>query len=142
MTAIIPKETLERLIALGRDRGHLTTQDLVGALPVETMAPDEIALVVVHLEEAGGPVELDEALLAPGPHAPTKRAAPAEIELVDRRADEEAPSSRSPADPRGGSESAPLDPTQRAFASTHWAVALGGLLAVVLLALLILSFAR
>jgi hypothetical protein len=38
------------LVALGRRKGHLTNQDLEAALPVDTMSPEDIALVVVHLE--------------------------------------------------------------------------------------------
>jgi hypothetical protein len=58
------KAALERLMALGRRRGHLTTGDLESELPVGGMEPDEIALVIVHLEEAGIPVDVDAALLA------------------------------------------------------------------------------
>ena len=137
MTAIMSKETLDRLVALGRDRGHLTTEDLRNALPVDAMAPDEIALVVVHLEEAGVPVDLDEAFLAPGPRSPTSHTAPDRIELVDSRPEERPASSGFPAGPRGNSDAPAPDLGHRAFGSTHWAVALGGLLALAVLALLI-----
>lgn len=62
--APINKDTLDRLLALGRRQGHLTTEDLRRALPIASMEADEIALVVVHLEEAGVNVELDDSLLA------------------------------------------------------------------------------
>ncbi len=61
---MIDSGTLARLVALGRRKGHLTNQDLEEALPVDTMSAGDIALVVVHLEETGVPVELDETLLA------------------------------------------------------------------------------
>ena len=62
---VIDSDTPARLVALGRRKGHLTNQDLEAALPVATMSPEDIALVVVHLEEAGVLVDLDETLLAP-----------------------------------------------------------------------------
>lgn len=62
---MIDSDTLARLVALGRRKGHLTNQDLEAALPVDIMSPEDIALVVVHLEEAGVSVDLDETLLAP-----------------------------------------------------------------------------
>ena len=70
---MIDSGTLARLVALGRAKGHLTSQDLEKALPVETMGADDIALVVVHLEDAGVPVELDPRLTEPSPgtHPPT-----------------------------------------------------------------------
>ncbi len=60
----IDRSTLDRLVTLGRTKGHLTNEDLQAALPVDSMGADDIALVVVHLEDAGIPVELDESLLA------------------------------------------------------------------------------
>jgi hypothetical protein len=62
--AMIAKDMLDRLIVEGRAKGFVDTQDLIAALPVQSMSPEEIALVVVHLEDAGVPVELDESLLA------------------------------------------------------------------------------
>jgi len=68
---MIDQGTLSRLMAVGRAKGGLTNEDLRAALPVETMSADDIALVVVHLEDAGIPVELDESLLTPhGTRAP------------------------------------------------------------------------
>ena len=49
---------LARLVALGRAKEHLTNQDLQAALPIDTMGAEDIALIVVHLEGTGVPVEL------------------------------------------------------------------------------------
>ncbi|WP_414474028.1 RNA polymerase sigma factor region1.1 domain-containing protein [Microvirga sp. M2] len=74
MQPAFDSDILGRLVSLGRERGHLTTADLRASLPIERMSAEEIALVVVHLEETGVPVELEESLLpahqkpaAPGP---------------------------------------------------------------------------
>lgn len=67
MRPALDSNTLDRLISLGRERGHLTTEDLRASLPVESMSAEEIALVVIHLEETGVPVELEESLLTPRP---------------------------------------------------------------------------
>lgn len=65
MQPALDSHTLDRLISLGRESGHLTTEDLRASLPVESMSAEEIAQVVVHLEETGVPVELEENLLSP-----------------------------------------------------------------------------
>jgi hypothetical protein len=44
-------------------RGFVTTDDLRAALPIDLMSADEIALVVVRLEEEGVAVELDDDLM-------------------------------------------------------------------------------
>jgi hypothetical protein len=67
MQPALDRITLDHLISLGRRQGHLTTEDLRASLPVETMSAEEIALIVVHLEETGVPVELEESLLSPNP---------------------------------------------------------------------------
>ncbi|MGY2048298.1 RNA polymerase sigma factor region1.1 domain-containing protein [Methylobacterium sp. JK268] len=66
MQPAIDRATLDRLIARGRAQGQLTTADLRGELPISGMSPDTIALVLIELEEAGIPVELEEDLLGPG----------------------------------------------------------------------------
>ncbi|WP_407525451.1 RNA polymerase sigma factor region1.1 domain-containing protein [Methylobacterium oryzisoli] len=66
MPPSLDRPTLDRLIAKGREQRFLTTADLRGALPIAAMSPDDIALVVIEIEEAGVPVELDEGLLAEG----------------------------------------------------------------------------
>jgi hypothetical protein len=65
MQPALDSTTLDRLISLGRERGHLTTEDLRASLPVERMSAEDIALVVIHLEETGVSVELEDSLLTP-----------------------------------------------------------------------------
>ena len=79
---MIDSGTLARLVALGRQKGQVTNQDLEEALPIDTMSAEDIALVVVHLEEAGIIVDLEEDLLAQvAPTAPLQ-SSPAEILLA------------------------------------------------------------
>ena len=81
---------LDRLIALGRQKGELTPADLQAALPIHSMSAEAIAQVVLDLEAAGIPVELEDLLtgrahpdgiaplpLAPAPGLPSGDAAPA-----------------------------------------------------------------
>jgi hypothetical protein len=69
MQPAIDRNTLESLIALGRQKGGLTNQDLEAALPTGSMSVEDIALVVLQLEEAGVPIDLDESLLTRHPQA-------------------------------------------------------------------------
>ncbi|KAB1077393.1 hypothetical protein [Methylobacterium soli] len=62
MAAGIDKDTLERLIALGQRKGRLSPEDLLTGLPVDRMSAEDIALVVLEIEEAGVPVEVEETL--------------------------------------------------------------------------------
>ena len=78
MQPTVDQDTLARLLARGRAQGHLTTEDLRRALPVEAMQAEDLALVVAHLEEEGVPVELDESLFLGGP-APDAVAADPEL---------------------------------------------------------------
>ncbi|TGD98010.1 RNA polymerase sigma factor region1.1 domain-containing protein [Methylobacterium nonmethylotrophicum] len=66
MQAAFDRTTLDRLVALGRSQGGLTPDDLRRALPVDRMSAEDIAMVLIELEEAGIPVDPDEALLRPG----------------------------------------------------------------------------
>ena len=83
MTAAISSDLLARLVADGRKRGRLTVEDLAQVLPIDSMAPGEIALVVAHLEEAGVPVEVDEALLQGRPASGAARPAPGGFTLPE-----------------------------------------------------------
>ena len=47
----------------GKRRGYVTVDDLRSALRIDQLSADELALIVVQLEEAGVPVELDEELM-------------------------------------------------------------------------------
>lgn len=59
MASTIDRATLDRLIALGRQRGELTAGELQAALPVEALDVDALVLVMLELEEAGVSVEPD-----------------------------------------------------------------------------------
>ena len=58
------RRDLDRLIALGRQRGELTPADLQAALPIQSMSAEAIAQVVLDLDAAGIAVELED--LVPG----------------------------------------------------------------------------
>jgi hypothetical protein len=64
MQPALDSTILDRLISRGRERGYLTTEDLRVNLPVESMSTEEIALVVVQLEEIGLAVDLEESFLS------------------------------------------------------------------------------
>ena len=66
MQAAFDRTTLDRLVALGKSQGGLTPDDLRRALPVDRMSAEDIALVLIELEEAGISVDPDEALLTSG----------------------------------------------------------------------------
>jgi hypothetical protein len=66
MQAAFDRATLDRLIILGRSQGGLGPDDLRRALPVDRMSAEDIAMVLIELEEAGIPVDPDEALLPSG----------------------------------------------------------------------------
>jgi hypothetical protein len=135
--AAIPKETLDSLIALGRSRGHLTTEDLAAALPVEAMAPDEIALVVVHLEDAGIPVEIDESLLGGRLRPSVIPPGTPEFAALDKPQDQAPAQHRSP-NPTGPPPSPQAETKPAATAPrAHTSVILAGILVAVLLALLL-----
>lgn len=65
MPAGIATNMLQRLIDLGKQKGQRSPEDLFVELPVDSMSADDIALVVLEIEEAGVPVELEEPLLSP-----------------------------------------------------------------------------
>ncbi len=125
------------MIALGRRRDGLTTEDLRQALPVAGMSADAIALVVIELEEAGIPVDLDQTLLGGGrgPGAAPVPATPGPEALPPPPAEPPAPAT---AAPRGAAppNAAPAPGPGRAGA--HRAVAIAGLAAVVLALALVL----
>lgn len=132
------KAALERLMALGRKRGHLTTGDLESELPVGGMEPDEIALIIVHLEEAGIPVEVDAGLLT-GERRPT--ALPPDGGLVLPSPPAEAPpalfagaeGAAAPVSPAAAAGPAPAPGRRYA----HVAVAIGGIAALLVLVALL-----
>jgi hypothetical protein len=133
MEPMIDKDVLERLVARGRQRGHVTTEDLRRALPVGAMSPDEIALVVVHLEDQGVPVELDESLTAP--HPGPRSAPPEGPELVLPQGRPEPTPARGSHDTSAGLQPTTVSPPReppRGLRPVHWAVILAGLVLVLL----------
>lgn len=67
---------LADLLGLARRRGNLTMEDLQKAFPVNSMTEEEIARVLVRLDEAGFDVKIDSTLLLPDNETATKGAAP------------------------------------------------------------------
>ncbi|AWN49299.1 hypothetical protein DK419_25560 [Methylobacterium terrae] len=138
MQAAFDRTTLDRLIALGRSRGGLTPDDLRRALPVDRMSAEDIALVLIELEEAGVPVDPDEVLLQQGRPLPPAGA----IRLPEPPPPEAAaPTPESPPAATAASAPAPRRAAPGpARGGAHRAVVLAGLaalvLAVVVLALL------
>lgn len=87
MTPSIDRATLDRLIALGRERGELTADDLQRALPIDTMDVDALVLVMLELDAAGVSVEPD----AFGPRAERPALAVPDLPAPERRAAAAAP---------------------------------------------------
>jgi Sigma-70 factor, region 1.1 len=54
--------SFDRLLKLGQQKGGLTTDDLVRALPIEAMTVEEFASLITRLEGANVPVEVDQLL--------------------------------------------------------------------------------
>jgi hypothetical protein len=138
MQPAIDRNSLERLIALGRRNGGLTNQDLAEALPVNDMSAEDIALVVVHLEEAGISVDLDETLMSPHGVRSTQPAQGAQVVSFPERAEPstiplKAELSRSPAQRTAGLQT----PGARAMRPAHWAV-LASLFVLLLIGLFVL----
>lgn len=104
MAAGIDTDTLQRLIDLGKRKGQLSTEDLFAGLPVDSMSAEDIAMVVLEIEEAGVPVEPDDTLLTRSCQAEMRpMAEPAPL----------LPSLPQPADPRK-----PVDHTATAHVAT------------------------
>ena len=61
----IDETAVSRLHDIGRRQGRISAEELGRILPVDRMAPGDIARVVERLESAGIEVDLDPSLLAP-----------------------------------------------------------------------------
>jgi hypothetical protein len=61
----MPTDAFERLLQLGRERGRLQLEDVKQILPVDSIPVEELANILVRLEQAGIAVELDDDLLVP-----------------------------------------------------------------------------
>ena len=140
MQQALDRNTLDRLITLGRRQGQLTTEDLRASLPIEAMSPEEIALIVVHLEESGVPVELEESLLSPGPRSASPATAGAEIIPFPRPAAKPRPKPKVDALQMGVPPlQAPSKPQAGPSRAIHWIVAAAGLLALAVVGLVIFA---
>ena len=137
MQAAFDRTTLDRLIALGKSQGGLTPDDLRRALPVDQMSAEDIALVLIELEEAGISVDPDEIVTASGrplPPAGTVRlpepgaaeAAPPAAEPTKAATAVRAPETRAVAPPK---------PQGGAHRAVVWAGVAALVLALVVLAL-------
>ncbi|WP_262267526.1 RNA polymerase sigma factor region1.1 domain-containing protein [Microvirga yunnanensis] len=134
MQPALDSSTLDRLIALGREQGHLTNQDLEANLPIASMSAEEIALIVVHLEETGVPVELDDSLASPNPKPNPAPVRSAEIiPFPDRAAAARVKRRNAPLQKASPTASEAPKAAQPGGRATHWAVAISGLLVLVLL---------
>ena len=66
------------LLDRARRFGGLTTQDIMEVFPVQTMSANELAMLVLRLEDAGVPLELEDELIGGSRRRePTAPAAPA-----------------------------------------------------------------
>ena len=135
MQPALDSNTLDRLIALGQKQGHLTNRDLEANLPIASMSAEEIALIVVHLEETGVPVDLEDSLTAPNPTPGPAPLRSAEIIPFPDRAAAARMKRNAPPLRNGASQAQPAaakpSPSDRKVA--HWAVAASGLLVLALL---------
>jgi hypothetical protein len=131
MQQALDSNTLDRLITLGRQQGQLTTLDLETNLPIHSMSAEDIALIVVHLEEAGVPVELEDSLMAPQPTAAPAKSAEI-IPFPDRAAAARMKKRTAPLQKTTPVQAQPAFVQQEKRAA-HWAVAIGGLLVLVLM---------
>lgn len=123
MQPAFDSDILGRLISLGRERGHLTTADLRASLPIERMSAEEIALVVVHLEETGVPVELEESLLPARPKpTPASRHSAQIIPFPGPRARRGTPDTR-PAPPPKAPVPEPPQATDETPLPVRWIIA-------------------
>lgn len=72
MGAVIERRILDRLIALGRATGRISSEELGAHLPTAALTAEDIALVVLELEEAGVEVEFEGPLESAGRPAPVR----------------------------------------------------------------------
>ena len=133
MQQALDSNTLDRLIALGRQQGQLTTLDLETNLPIHSMSAEDIALIVVHIEEAGIPVELEDSLVStqPKPAAAPTRSAEI-IPFPDRAAAARMKKRDAPLQKAASVQAQPAFVQQEKRAA-HWAVAAAGLLVLALM---------
>lgn len=132
---------LDRMISQGRERGCLTTEDLRAGLPVDAMSAEEIALVVVQLEEAGIPVELEESLLSANPRAvPHLRQSAEIIPFPGPRADRKKPMAK-PLQPVGPPRPELRPAAENSASFDRWIVVAAGGVAFAVFSLIIFAAA-
>ncbi len=140
MQPALDSSTLDRLISLGRERGHLTTEDLRASLPVETMSAEDIALIIVHLEETGVSVELEDSLLSPDPKPAPRQSAEIIPFPGPRAAQRKAPKAHF-LQPAQTPLPHPHQPGPQNSRMAHWVIAAAGCLAFVVFSLIIFATA-
>ena len=134
MQPALDSNTLDRLITLGRKQGHLTNQDLEANLPIASMSAEDIALIVVQLEETGVPVELEDSLVTPNAKPDPSPVRSAEIiPFPDRAAAARMKQRKAPVQKAPTVAPKAATPTGSKNRSAHWAVAVSGLLVLALL---------
>jgi len=141
MQQALDSNTLDRLVSLGRQRGHLTNQDLQANLPIASMSAGEIALIVMQLEESGVPVELDDSLTAPNAKpspAPTRTADI--IPFPDRSAAARIKKRNVPLQKVSAAQPVQPGPAKQEKRAAHWAVAVAGLLVLALMVSILVLF--
>lgn len=139
MSQTIDRGTLDRLIALGRERGELSAEDLRAALPVDRLDVDDLVLVMLELEAAGISVEPE----AFGPPAdkpltttltlPARDPGPAPAVRAGERADAAASPTASGSRPAAAPQAGPDD-----GAAVNRAVLLAGLATLLVLGAVLL----
>jgi len=134
MQQAFDSNTLDLLISLGRKQGQLTTRDLEANLPIHSMSATDIALIVVHLEESGVPVELDDTLLTPNAKPVQAPARSAEIiPFPDRTTAARMKKRNAPLKPAAPAPAETPGFAKQERRAAHWAVAVAGLLVLALM---------
>jgi hypothetical protein len=141
MQQALDSNTLDRLISLGRKQGHLTNRDLEDNLPITSMSAEEIALIVVHLEESGVPVELEDRLSAPNakPSPPAQKSAEI-IPFPDRAAAARMKKWTAPLQKASPAKTEAPGFAKHESRAAHWAVAAAGLLVLALMVGILMYF--
>jgi hypothetical protein len=144
MQQALDRTIMDRLTMLGRERGHLTTQDLRLNLPVDRMSAEEIALIVMQLEGSGVAVELEGSLISPMPEALSRKSAEI-IPFPKRPAADLArpkPIPLKPAMPQPvAADPIQVEEIEEATPLSLWIFALAGILAFVAFTLILLATA-
>jgi hypothetical protein len=83
---MISDNDFDRLIELGSRKGRLDIDDIKEMMPVETMTTEDLAGLVILLEEHGIAIELDPELLMPGNWPPPPTPEPLFIPSEGKRA--------------------------------------------------------